>query len=65
MHLCIIATEMIQKVCFDENPTWQVHKSKGRAIMATKWKIWLMMLLYLIYLWHISLVIIMVLTKLL
>ncbi len=48
MHLCIIATEKIQKVCFDENPTWQKHKSKEGSIMATKWKIWLMICLYLI-----------------
>lgn len=50
MHLCIIAREMIQKAYFDENPTWKLYKSKEGAIMATKWKIWLMMILYIIYL---------------
>jgi len=48
MHLCIIAREMIQKAYFDENPTWKLYKSKEGTIMATKWKIWLMICLYLI-----------------
>ena len=57
-----IALDWLQ---FDKNPTWQANYLKRRTIMSISSKYWIVVVIYLINLWVMTIFIIMVVSKLL
>ena len=65
MYFCNIAMSWIKYRSFDENSTWHNNILKGGTIISIQNKIWMALLLYLIYLGCMAFIIIVVMVKLL